>query len=101
MDDRAGVGPDPETTIELVRRAASGDERKFRRLSPFLTGTGDPSGYLLAERELDLSEAATKGAVHRLRKRFGAVLREELANTVGSSERIDEEFRDVLAILGA
>lgn len=32
MDDRAGGAPNPETTIELVRRAASGDDRAIDSL---------------------------------------------------------------------
>jgi len=47
-----------------------------------------------------MSESVIKGAVHRLRKRFGALLREEVAQTVEVEVRVDAELRHVLEVLG-
>ena len=43
-----------------------------------------------------MSEAAVKGSVHRLRQRFGTLLREEIATTVAQPEEVDDEVRHLL-----
>jgi RNA polymerase sigma-70 factor (ECF subfamily) len=49
--------------------------------------------------ELGSSESAVKAAVHRMRRRFGKLLREEVAQTVGNPIEIDEELRHLFAVL--
>ena len=46
--------------------------------------------------ELELTEGAVKVAVHRLRQRFGAVLRLEIGETVLTADEIDDEMRELL-----
>ncbi len=48
---------------------------------------------------LRMSEGALKVALHRLRRRFQVVMREEIANTVATTEEIDEEIRYLLLAL--
>jgi len=72
---------------------------RSRRLSAFLTGDGDDTSYRSVAAELGMSEAAVKVAVHRLRKRFGALLRDEVERTVGSPEETEGELRFLLAAL--
>jgi RNA polymerase sigma-70 factor (ECF subfamily) len=47
-----------------------------------------------------MTEAAVKAAVHRLRQRFGELLREEVAATVADADTVDDELRDLLVALG-
>jgi len=46
-----------------------------------------------------MTEAALKMAVSRMRHRYGELLRAEIANTVASSEEIEEELRALFAAL--
>ena len=46
-----------------------------------------------------MTENAVRVALHRLRQRFGELLREELAPTVGSPADVDEEIRQLFAAL--
>jgi RNA polymerase sigma-70 factor (ECF subfamily) len=46
-----------------------------------------------------MTEGAVKVAVHRLRKRFGQLLREEVAETVDGEEAVAEELRFLLDAL--
>ena len=48
---------------------------------------------------LGMSETAVKAAVHRLRLRYGHLLREEIAETVTSDTEVDEELRHLLGVL--
>lgn len=89
-------------TLEALERkmTSAGEGDRFRLLSPLLTGRDDGRPYRELASELQISESAVKVAVHRLRRRFGAVLREEVAQTVDGDDRVDAELRHVLRVLG-
>jgi RNA polymerase sigma-70 factor (ECF subfamily) len=78
-----------------------GQGARFARLSAFLTGAERTAPYREVASDLGLSESAVKVAVLRLRKRYGALLRAEIARTVADDDRVDDELRHVLGILGA
>ena len=67
---------------------AAGQGDRFRRFQPYLVADAAPSYKELAA-ELGVSESAVKVTVHRMRKRYGALLREEVAETVAGPERVD------------
>jgi RNA polymerase sigma-70 factor (ECF subfamily) len=46
-----------------------------------------------------MSAAAVKTAVHRLRRRYTEVIREEIAATVADPGEVDDEIRFLLAAL--
>jgi RNA polymerase sigma factor (sigma-70 family) len=48
---------------------------------------------------LEMSEGAVKMALHRLRRRYGELLREEIAHTVATPEDLDEEIRHLCAAM--
>jgi hypothetical protein len=50
---------------------------------------------------LDVKESALKMAVHRLRKRFGELLRAEIAQTVNTSDEIEDELRALITAASA
>jgi RNA polymerase sigma-70 factor (ECF subfamily) len=76
-------------------RAESANETRFDRLRVFLTGELGNSYRDVAE-ELRMSEGALKVAVHRLRRRYGELLREEIAQTVASPKEIKDELNHLL-----
>jgi RNA polymerase sigma-70 factor (ECF subfamily) len=74
--------------------------RLFEVLQPFLTGNQAGSTYATIGEQLDMTEGAVKVAVHRLRARYGGLVREEIAQTVSSSDEVDEELNYLLQVLG-
>jgi hypothetical protein len=48
-----------------------------------------------------MSEGALRVASHQFRRRFGQLLRDEVANTVGRREDTDDELRYLLSLWGA
>ena len=78
----------------------SAHPERAQRLARYLTGDGDEAGYREVAEELGMTESAVKVAVHRLRKRFGALLREEVERTVGDPGETEGELRFLLAALG-
>jgi RNA polymerase sigma-70 factor (ECF subfamily) len=70
-------------------------------LLPYLTDTGELPAYRVVAAELELTEGAVKVAVHRLRQRFGAILRLEIGETVLRSDEVDDEMRELIRAVSA
>ena len=77
----------------------AGKAREFAVLSPFLTAERGTIPYAEAAAQLGLNEATARQAVHRMRKRFREVFREEITQTVVAPEEVEEEIRHLLAAL--
>lgn len=77
----------------------SGKGERFERLCPYLTGKEPTMSYAELARQLGGSETAAKMAVHRLRRRYGELLRQEIAQTVARPEDVDEEIRALISVV--
>ena len=78
-----------------------GRRRVFDVLSNCLTADRQDVSYATFARTLGIQETAVKNLVHRLRERYRALLREEVAETVGAEDEIDDELRYLCAALSA
>ena len=87
---------------ELRREyAAGGKSDLFEALQGFLpNGQGNLSRAELAAKR-GVTIGAIDVAVHRLRQRFGALLREQIARTVCSEAAVEEEIRHLISVIGA
>ncbi len=63
--------------------------------------TGEKSAYAEVGARLAMSEGAVKVAVHRMRERYRALLRAEIAETVAGPGEIEDELRALLAALSS
>jgi RNA polymerase sigma-70 factor (ECF subfamily) len=80
--------------------AAKNKADVFEDLKGFLpTGEQGESRAELAARR-GISAGAVDVAIHRLRQRFGALLREQVAQTVSSEDEVDEEIDYLMSVLG-
>lgn len=79
----------------------AGKERLFARLSGFLTGGVEEGSYRLKAEELQMTEGATRVAVHRLRQRYGELFRQAVADTVENPEEIADEMRHLVVVLSS
>jgi len=81
-------------TLERLQEEMSrtGQERRFEKLRPFLVGETDCT-YVQAAAALEMTVAAIKVAVYRLRKRFGVLLREEVAHGLCEPADVEAEIR--------
>jgi RNA polymerase sigma factor (sigma-70 family) len=77
---------------------AAGKGRLFEALKGQLTGDGTAPYAALGE-ELGMTQAAVKTAVHRLRRRYGELLREEIGETVATQAEIDSEIQALFRAL--
>ncbi|MBE3096781.1 MAG: sigma-70 family RNA polymerase sigma factor [Planctomycetes bacterium] len=76
-----------------AEHAASGTERLFEGLKGFLTQAEGLHPYAEVACRLGMTEGAVKVAVHRLRRRYRRLLREQIAQTVAGPKEVDEEIR--------
>jgi len=74
---------------------------QFETLKPFLTGDQDQGAYGQAAASLQVSEAAARVAVHRIRRRYADLLRHEIAQTVSGPDEVDSEIHFLLNSLAA
>jgi RNA polymerase sigma factor (sigma-70 family) len=79
----------------------AGKLERFDSLKQFLaSGTAKPA-YLEVAEELGMSQGAVKVAVHRLRRRYRKLLKEEIARTIVDPEALEDELGDLLAALSS
>ena len=76
-----------------------GQAAQFDRLQVFLTGDRDHGSYGEVAGSLNLSDGALRTAVHRLRRRYGELVREEIGGIVGDPGEVEGEIRFLLAAL--
>jgi RNA polymerase sigma-70 factor (ECF subfamily) len=79
----------------------AGRAELFAALQPLLSGGEKRPGYARLGEQLGLSENALTVAVHRLRKRYGQYLREEIAGTVASPDEVDAELQYLIRVFSA
>jgi DNA-directed RNA polymerase specialized sigma24 family protein len=72
----------------------------FEALKHFLAGASRQDGYHDAARVLGMSETTAKVAAHRMKKRYRELLRAEIGQTVERPEDVEDEIRDLFAVLG-
>jgi RNA polymerase sigma-70 factor (ECF subfamily) len=93
------------TLLEQVYRKLEEEHQQqgkadfFEALRTTLAGPGNSAPYVDLGQKLGLNEGAVKVAVHRLRLRYRALLRETIAETVTTEAEVEEELRYLLRIV--
>ena len=75
-----------------------GRPEHFDRLKVFLLGQPD-APYAALARDMNTSEGALKVVIHRLRKRYRELFRQEIADTVADPTDVESELRFLAAVL--
>jgi RNA polymerase sigma-70 factor (ECF subfamily) len=90
-----------EHTLEVLRKEYAQTNRLdwFDELEGYLPGGKE----IISRAELALKRGVSANAIdvaiHRLRQRFGAILRQKIAETVSSDAEVDEEIRHLMSVL--
>jgi RNA polymerase sigma factor (sigma-70 family) len=81
--------------IERLQKecASDGNARLFEQLKIFLTAGNGETAQRETAKTLGLEEGAVRVAIHRLRKRYRILLREEISQTLSDPAQVDEEMR--------
>ncbi len=83
-----------------VELQASGKGRLFEAVQNFLL-SGENASYQQVADRLGLSLGTIKTAIHRMRSRYRALLREEVGRTVATPAEVEDELRCLRAALSA
>lgn len=74
---------------------SAGKQARFDLLKMHLGGDSEQVPYRELASTLGISEGAIKVAVHRLRARYGQILRDEISQTVSNPGDLDNELRAI------
>ena len=77
----------------------SGKGGLFDQLKGSLLAEEPALSYAAVGAQLSLTESAVKQAVHRMRRRYGELFREEIAQTVAGPGEVEEELKHLFAVL--
>jgi RNA polymerase sigma factor (sigma-70 family) len=80
--------------------AAAGKVQLFEQLKEFLTESAGEGTYGDVATRLGMSSGAVAVAVHRLRQRYGELVREEIAHTVTNPAEVQEELHYLIELVG-
>jgi DNA-directed RNA polymerase specialized sigma24 family protein len=92
-----------EQAMDALEHECSGNGKGalFSEVKELLSKEREGATYAEIGRRLNMGEGATRMAVHRLRRRYGELLRNEIAQTVSGPEEVDEEMRFLLSVVSA
>ena len=79
--------------------AEDGKEALFTALEPALTGSKQELSYRELAAQMKTTEANVQVMVHRLRRKFSDILREEIKSTLLDPSELDEELRYLITSL--
>jgi RNA polymerase sigma-70 factor (ECF subfamily) len=79
--------------------AAAGKAERLPHFEPFLSGGPAANDYAQAAAKLGSNEAAIRQEAHRFKKRFGELLREEVARTVAQPDEVADELRYLIDVV--
>ena len=108
----AGVSPDQyydqQWALTVMQRAmqvlkaeydSEGKDRSFQILKPFLAASPAEGDYENAAAQLQVRSANVALQVHRMRDRYKAAVRAEVAQTVGKPEDLEDELRYLVSLI--
>jgi DNA-directed RNA polymerase specialized sigma24 family protein len=94
-----------QSVVQATRRKleaecqSSGRHEFYQTARDFLPGGQPQRPYAEVARTLQMDLNVVKIRIHRLRERFGELLREEIAHTVSTPAEVDEELNYLIAVL--
>lgn len=83
-----------------AEHARAGKADLFGLLEPFLTADRDAPARADIAVRFGISMGAVDVALHRLRRRYGEIIRELIADTIADPAEVDAEIRHLMAVLG-
>jgi len=87
------------TLLKRVLTRLAKSERYFEQLEPCLMGENRDAPYKSIAQDLGVTEGALKTRIHRMRKRYVELLRDEVRQTLDDAGNVEDEIRYLLTIL--
>ncbi len=77
----------------------AGRAELFEKLQPYLAGKESLPGYEQLARQIGQSPSGVGVSIHRMRRRYGELLRNEIAQTVSSPEEAEAELTHLMTVV--
>jgi DNA-directed RNA polymerase specialized sigma24 family protein len=90
---------EPADTLSAQEYRVANNATLFDELKQVLGDEPDRPSQAVIGRKLGMTENAVKQAFHRLRKRYRALLREEIVHTVAVPGDVEDELRHFISVL--
>jgi len=90
-----------DRVLLALRREAEAEDRtaEFDAIKACMLGRATAGSYAVIADRHGVTESAVRVAVHRLRRRFQARLKQDIAATVASPDQVDDEIRYLIKAL--
>ena len=88
-----------DRSISRLRDEWESGGKPFASLKCYLMESKGTMPFAELASQMGVSEAALKTSVHRLRKRYGEIIREEVSHTVADPSDVEDEIRYLLTAL--
>jgi RNA polymerase sigma-70 factor (ECF subfamily) len=109
LPDENAPSPDREFdrkwTLTLLDRSldklarehqAAGKSDRFEAFKPWLTGDSENLAQADVGVRFGMNEGTVKVAIHRLRRRFREIIKDEIGQTVGNPDQVEQELQCLL-----
>jgi RNA polymerase sigma-70 factor (ECF subfamily) len=86
--------------LDRLRAEYTGHAMRFDDLKTFLVESRGTVAFGEVAARLGVTEAAVKSVVHRMRRRYAELFRDEVAQTVADPAEAQDEMRHLISVLG-
>ena len=89
-----------QVLLRLEAEMVAGGKREvFENIKGFLTGEDASETVAEIATRFGVTEGALKMTIHRMRRRYRKLLKEEIAQTVTGPEEVEDEIRHLFKVL--
>ncbi len=85
--------------LDRLEAEYTGHAMRFDDLKVFLVEARGTAAFAEVAARMGVTEAALKSVVHRMRRRYAELFRDEVAHTVENPAEVEEEIRHMFAVL--
>jgi RNA polymerase sigma-70 factor (ECF subfamily) len=85
--------------LDRLEAEYSGHALRFDELKVFLIEAKGASSFAEVAARLGVTESALKSVIHRMRRRYGQLFRDEIVQTVADPASVEDEIRHLLTAL--
>ena len=85
--------------LDRLEAEYTGHAMRFDDLKVFLVEARGAAAFAEVAARMGVTEAALKSVVHRMRRRYAELFRDEVAHTVENPAEVEEEIRHMFAVL--
>lgn len=87
--------------LDRLEAEYNGHTMRFVQLKIFLVEARGTAAFAEMAVQLGVTESALKSVVHRMRRRYADLFRDEVAQTIASPADLEDEIRHLLGVLAA